>query len=50
MNARIRSFYGGAYDVRLESSPGEFTRVTLHLRALETGQDLLGREEPKGLL
>ena len=50
VNARIRSFYGGAYGVRLESSPGEFTRVTLHLRALETGQDLLGREEPKGLL
>ena len=50
VNARIRSFYGGAYGVRLESSPGEFTRVTLHLRALETGQDLLDRDEPKELL
>ena len=50
VNARIRSFYGGAYGVRLESSPGEFTRVTLHLRALEKRQDLLDRDEPKELL
>lgn len=42
VNSRIRAFYGKPYGVRIESRFGEFTRVTLHLRALNH------RETPPG--
>ena len=41
VNARIRSFYGAPYGVSVESSPGAFTRITLHLKALERRENLL---------
>lgn len=51
VNARIRSFYGAPYGVSVESSPGTFTRITLHLKALERRENLLegghGTDRPK---